>query len=162
MIDSVFFEEQVRAMTPTLFRVSLSITRSDFDARDATQQTLLNAWKNRTAVTEEKFRPWLMRILVNESHNVLRSRRRATPAAPDSLVFERPMEQPSDLEIRDALMRLPEKLRLPLVLRYVEGYSENEAAAILKIPVTTLKGRLHRARLALQKEWIQGEEESDA
>ena len=53
---------------------------------------------------------------------------------------------------------LPETLRLPLLLRYMEGYSEKEAAGILRIPVNTLKARLKRARAKLRDEWIETEE----
>ena len=42
-------------------------------------------------------------------------------------------------------MSLPEKLRLPLVLHYLEGYSLKEISAILAIPQTTVKSRLHQA-----------------
>lgn len=162
MIDSKFFEEQVRDMTPGLYRVGVSILRSDADAKDAMQQALMNAWRGRMSATEERFRPWMTRIMVNECHNILRQRKRMTPSAPDSMIFDREAEQPPNVEIRDALMRLPEKLRLPLVLKYVEGYSEAEAARILQIPVTALKGRLHRGRLALRREWTLGEEETYA
>ena len=55
---------------------------------------------------------------------------------------------------------LPETLRLPLLLRYMEGYSEQEAAAILRIPRNTLRARLKRARAKLRDEWIETEEES--
>ena len=55
---------------------------------------------------------------------------------------------------------LPEKLRLPLLLRYMEGYSEKETAGILRIPLNTLKARLKRARAKLRDEWIETQEEA--
>ena len=54
---------------------------------------------------------------------------------------------------------LTETLRLPLLLRYMEGYSEKETAAILRIPRNTLKARLRRAKAKLRDEWMETEEE---
>ena len=51
-----------------------------------------------------------------------------------------------------ALEALPEKLRLPLVLCYSEGMSYEEAASALRIPVSTLRGRIHRGKNELRKE----------
>ena len=53
--------------------------------------------------------------------------------------------------MRDAMDALPEKLRTPLLLKYMEGFSEQEIAGALGIPVTTVKSRLHRARKALRR-----------
>ena len=55
-------------------------------------------------------------------------------------------------ELRRAIDGLPERLRLPLLLKYMEGYSEKEAAAALGITLPALKGRLLRARRQLAKE----------
>ena len=51
-----------------------------------------------------------------------------------------------------ALEALPKKLQLPLVLCYSEGMSYEEAADALRIPVTTLRGRIHRGKEQLRKE----------
>jgi len=57
-----------------------------------------------------------------------------------------------DGELRAAIDALPEKLRTPLLLHYMEGFSEREIAGVLGIPVTTVKSRLYRARKALRME----------
>ena len=54
---------------------------------------------------------------------------------------------------------LPETLRLPLLLRYMEGYSEEESAAALRIPRNTLKSRLKKAKELMKNEWMEPEEE---
>lgn len=51
-----------------------------------------------------------------------------------------------------ALQALPEKLRLPLVLCYSEGMSYEEIAGALRLPLTTVRGRIHRAKGELRKE----------
>ena len=59
---------------------------------------------------------------------------------------------PPDLTLSLALARLPEKLRLPLVLCCSEGMSYQEAADALHLPVATVRGRIHRAKGELRKE----------
>lgn len=158
MIDDETFVSETQAMTDALYRVSVSILRHDFDAQDAVQQALVNAWAARSKVDGTRFRPWLMRIVINECRNVQRRRMRVSP----SDLVERnaaPLPAP-DAALADALSRLPEKLRLPLVLKYAEGFTESEIAQALRLPATTVKGRLHRARNALKKEWTLGEEDA--
>lgn len=59
---------------------------------------------------------------------------------------------PPDPTLDLVLRRLPAQLRLPLMLCYMEGMSYEEAAKALRIPVTTLRSRIHRAKKALRKE----------
>ena len=54
-------------------------------------------------------------------------------------------------EVYQAISALPESLRLPLCLKYLEDLSEKEAAQALGLTVTTFKSRLHRARKLLRK-----------
>ena len=63
-----------------------------------------------------------------------------------------PSVGPPDPTLALVLRTLPAKLRLPLMLCYMEGMSYEEAAAALRIPLTTLRSRLHRAKKALRKE----------
>ena len=46
---------------------------------------------------------------------------------------------------------MPDDLRLPLILKYLDAHTEKEAAQALGIPVTTFKNRLHSARKTLRK-----------
>ena len=63
-------------------------------------------------------------------------------------------------ELKAVVESLPETLRIPLLLRYMEGYSEQDTAAILRITRNTLRARLKRARAKLRDEWIEMQEES--
>ena len=65
-----------------------------------------------------------------------------------------------DSELKAVVDSLPETLRLPLLLRYMEGYTEAEAAAILRISRNTLRARLKRARAKLRDEWMETQEET--
>ena len=84
-----------------------------------------------------------MRILINECKR-LRTHRRpvvSVPAAP----FE-----PDDRPLHDALQAMDERYRLPLVLHYLEGYSLEEIAWLLRVPTGTVKSRMHAGRRKLR------------
>lgn len=134
----------------SLYRLSVSILHTSYDAQDAVQQGLLRAWERLDTARPEQFRAWLTRIVINECHNIQRRRMRVVPVeqmpegvAPDDLTA-------AENELRGAIENLPEKLRVPLLLRYMEGYSEKEIAQTLGVPVTTVKNRLFRARRAVR------------
>ena len=126
-----------------LYRLSFSILHTRHDAQDAVQQGLLRAWERRETARPEQIRAWLTRIVINECHNIQRKRMRVV------LMGEMPeMAAPEDTYEAEA--ELPEKLRVPLLLRYMERYSETEIAQTLGVPVTTVKNRLFRARRAVR------------
>jgi len=142
------FENRALELTPALYRIALSILRQDADARDAVQLALLKAWEKRDRIEPEKFRAYVSRIAVNVCRDEQRRRMRISPV---ETLPERPDLSPDYRELYEALQELPEHLRLCAVLKYLQGYSEQEAAQTLKIPVSTFRNRLHRARKALRK-----------
>lgn len=150
VIDERVFTETAQTQLASLYRLSLSILASAADAQDAVQQGMLRAWERRGQVSDEsRLRAWLMRIVINECRNIQRRRMRVFPVA------EVPRGAQEDGEIEDgglkeAIDALNEKLRTPLLLRYMEGFSEREIAQALGVPVTTVKNRLFRARKALR------------
>lgn len=138
------------ANMPLFYRMAYSILGNRHDAEDAVQQALLNAWKSRDRARPGAERAWITRIVVNECHNILRCRRRCLPTAdfPEEAV---PSVQETDTGLYEAIQALPEKLRTPLLLKYMEGMSEKETAAALGLPLSSVKGRLLRARRDLKK-----------
>ena len=104
------------------------------------------------------FSTWAYRIATNASLDELRKReRRPHLAVDDDHVRERPdataqhpMEQLGDqLLLDDALARLPEDLRVAVVLRDVANLDYSEIAETLDIPIGTVKSRISRGRSAL-------------
>ena len=137
-------------MQDMLYRLSVSYLHHDQDAQDAVSQAIENAWRHRDRVREDGFRPWLTRIVINQCRSMLRRRARVTPSDQlERLAGELP---PPDLALRDALSRLPDGLRTPLLLHYMEGFSTDEVARALRIPGATVRSRMHRARLRLRAE----------
>ncbi|NLO85800.1 MAG: RNA polymerase sigma factor [Clostridiales bacterium] len=146
-MTKIFFEQQVFLLADTMHRVSATLLRRPVDRQDAMQNCLLKAWEKRNTLREESlFRPWLMRILVNECHTLLRKNRRLilTETMPETAV------SPTDSSAVDMVMQLPEKIRLVVALYYMENAQVSEIAQILHIPSGTVKSRLSRGRQLLR------------
>ena len=156
MIDESRFVFEVTEMKDMLYRLSVSYLHSDADAQDAVQQALEKAWRHRARVAEEAFRPWLTRIVINECKTQLRRAGRVMPS--DQLERYAGETPPPDIALSDALSRLPDKLRTPILLHYMEGFSIQEVARALHVPMTTVRSRLYRGRDALRVELSDGEE----
>ena len=119
---------------------------------DATQEALIAILRNLGQLREpEALRPWARRIAVREAVRAARrSRAGATQPPPD---VPAPGNPALAVEIRDQLDRLAPEQRAVLVLRDVEGLSEEEAAGVLDVAPGTVKSRLHRARARFKREW---------
>jgi len=147
-VDKEFFVREIEAYSGLLYRVAYTILRDDA-CSDALQDTALKAWEKRAALREERyFRTWVTRILINTCYNMKKKSRRVI------LVEEVPQAgAPSpDPKLTFALEALPDKLRLPLVLCYSEGMSYAEISQTLRLPLATVRNRIHRAKAELRKE----------
>ena len=115
--------ESVLDMQSQLYAVARTVMRSDFDAADAMQEAMLSGWKHRRGLKDEaKFRPWLMRILVNKCRDMQRRQirqRKLVEAA------EREWSAPpQETGLGELVAALPVKLRLPVLFYYFDGYSQ--------------------------------------
>ncbi|MFV0414450.1 MAG: RNA polymerase sigma factor, partial [Oscillospiraceae bacterium] len=131
------------------------------DAQDLYQETWLKAyrWHGRYNPAQS-FLNWLTRICVNTYRDMLRRQkllRFISPKEPEEQQAlldgipdgARPEES---IEVRDAVARLPEGLRLCVTLYYFYGQSTEETAGALSLPPGTVKSRLNKARALLKKE----------
>lgn len=154
MISDDQFTRETMDLSPMLYRMSMSFLRQEADCRDAVQQTLMKAWAARDRVDPARFKAYLTRILINECRNIQRHHMRVSPMAevPES---EAP-SPPEETALGAAISLLTETLRTPLLLFYMENYTEKETAQALGITVAAVKNRLYRARRALERrltEW---------
>ena len=146
------FEARIIAMQDTLWRVSATILRQPCDREDAIQECIYKALRKRDSLRDDRFmQSWVIRILINECYSIHRRAKWERPS--ERLPEPPPMPGPdADPEVFRILFSLNEKLRLPMVLHYVEGYSVDEVARIMRIPTGTVKSRLARAREKMHKE----------
>ena len=148
-MDRGFFIAEIETCSDMMYRVAWSILRNEADVQDALQDAVLKAWEKRDKLREEKyFRTWMTRILINVCYDTQRMHRKIVPL--DKIPVQNASAPDPDLAM--ALEALPEKLRLPLVLCYSEGMTYEEAADVLRIPMTTLRGRIRRGKKELRKE----------
>ena len=149
-MDRGSFAAAIEACSEMMYRVAWSILRNRTDVQDALQDAALKAWEKRNTLRNEQFfRTWITRILINVCYDIQRKHRSVVPL--EKIPVQLPASAP-DPGLAAALNALPEKLRLPLVLCYSEGMTYEEAAEVLRIPASTVRGRLRRGKDALRKE----------
>ena len=141
------YGDEVERLAPSLRRIAYSIVHNEHDAQDAVQQALLAVWARREHVELARLKPYLTRAVVNACRDIQRLRQKSIP------VDELPENeyQPPDGALRDAVERLPEDLRLPLLLHYMEGYRLTEIARTLGQSLPQVTSRLFRARKLLKR-----------
>lgn len=164
--DSDAFEAIVRERMDAVYRLSLAIVGDEGDARDATQETFVNAWRRIASLREvDRFDAWLQRIAVNTARMTLRGRRRrqVREIASDDVIRragEAGVGVPDVAAARAAddadrlgraLADLSLDQRTILALHHLEGQGLAEIAEMLRIPVGTVKSRLFTARRALEQ-----------
>ena len=148
-MDKDFFVKEIEAHSGMLYRVAYTILRNDDACKDALQDTALKAWEKRGTLKELRyFRTWITRILINTCYDTQRKRRRMVSIED----VPEPQVAAPDISLAMALQSLPEKLRLPLVLYYSEGLTYAEIAQTLRLPMATVRGRIHCAKGQLRKE----------
>ena len=148
-MDKDFFVREIEAHSGMMYRVAYTILRNDDACKDALQDTALKAWEKRGTLKELRyFRTWITRILINTCYDTQRKRRRMVSIED----VPEPQVAAPDISLAMALQSLPEKLRLPLVLYYSEGLTYAEIAQTLRLPMATVRGRIHRAKGELRKE----------
>jgi RNA polymerase sigma factor (sigma-70 family) len=158
--DHEAYATLVRPYEHVAFRVAAAITGRNADAEEASQNGLLKAYRSLDRFTPgAAFKPWLLRIVVNEAHNVVRSARRherlgtraraqddAAIAGPEDAVVTR--EEVAT--VLSALGRLSEADRLAVALRYFAEVPDSEAAALAGTSKEAYRVRLLRARRRLK------------
>jgi RNA polymerase sigma-70 factor, ECF subfamily len=141
------FEQLVVRHGPALHRYLAVRLRDPRDALDAFQESLTAAWLALPRLrTPDRFWPWLVGIAVHKAADAKRG-----PAPATEQRDEPGRHDESALELREAIAALPDHLRDVLLLRYLVGLSEEEAAAALGVRVGTVKSRSARARAALRE-----------
>ena len=155
-------------------RVRAVLSRILDDSRDveeSTQDTFVQAWRHLDRFRGEAgLFTWLYRIAVNEALMRLRRARPKLVELDESslqLGEARRAAQPEEAAeidelqsfLLDCVRRLPPDYRAPLVLRDIEGLSNQEVADVLDISISAAKSRIHRARLQIRERFEEWEAE---
>jgi RNA polymerase sigma-70 factor, ECF subfamily len=141
------FERIAMPHLAALLRVARRLTFDPASAEDLVQETMLLAWRGfHRFQTGTNVRAWLFRIMLNAFRAEGRKASRVREVPP---CVVRPMLQEA-AEIAEAIQALPLEQRTALLLCVVEGFTCNEAAGILDLPIGTVMSRLSRARQELR------------
>jgi RNA polymerase sigma-70 factor (ECF subfamily) len=165
--DDQAFAALVARYTAPIFNLAFRLTDDRAEAENVTQETFLRAYSALPrSRTDLAFKPWLFQIAVNLCRDLARKKRPAAFAdlaqeddsSPEEAIEDEtplPFEQVEGRELEKALTRavadLPEIYRAVVTLRYTEELSYEEIAAVLKLPVNTVRTHLFRAKAMLRK-----------
>ena len=174
--DDAALEQALALLQNTVFSFSMRVCGQREDAEDTMQEVLLKSVPHLPKFDSPKaLVVWLYKVAKNRC---LMSRRRSKFAPKQDLSLEELMPDRKELEqmgsdgsinpeafairseeagrLRDAIQRLPPQYRIVLVLRDMEGLTDEEVAEITGLRSGTVRVRLHRARLFVRKELMKG------
>jgi len=157
---SAFFD-RVAPHRETLRRYALRLSGSPSDADDLVQATMERALGAESLPADDTLGRWLMVTLYRLFIDQCRKRKAESKAyegirhISSGVTAERPTELPrwmrvTDEQLRDAVAKLPDRLRVPYVLR-ARGKSYKEIAEAMEVGINTVSTRIHRARSALRE-----------
>jgi RNA polymerase sigma-70 factor (ECF subfamily) len=166
--DTETFHELIRPYERSVYLMALSMLHNEAEAEDVAQEAFIKAYRHLSRFrSEARFSTWLIAIALNEARARLR---RKQPGLTDSIDDPEGSVVPAQLTdwreipsqslerkevrslIQHALATLPLPYREVFVLREIEERNVKETAETLGITIASVKMRLHRARLMLQKQ----------
>lgn len=156
------FARLVLDSTDSLYRVSKGILKNDSDCEDAVWEAVGIGFSRLDTLKQDKFaKTWLIRILIHECYRIGRERKRRE-SMEDGMLEYRSASAGGSVEatslaaeeevigaywqLYEALQKLGERYRIPIILFYLEGYSVREIAGILECTEGTVKSWLSRGR----------------
>lgn len=149
------YAELVRRHQGSVFGLAYRMTRNHADAEDLAQETFIQAYRKlRSYDPEYPFRTWILSICSNLTKNRFRSilrRRKAEAAHVDLHPLDTRGEQHDLAVLDEAIGQIPVTLRIPLVLKHVEGLAYEDIARVLGIGISAAKMRVKRGRDELVK-----------
>lgn len=169
--DRDLYHRLIQPYELSVYRMAMSFVKNETEAEDVAQEAFLKALHNLANFrAESKFSTWLISITLNEARRWLRRQRTVRKESLDDPLEEGGKVSPALLRdwreipsealerkevralLREAIGHLSPIYREVLVMRDIEELSIEETAGALAISISSVKVRLHRARIMLQKE----------
>lgn len=154
--DEQAFIEIIISMENDLYKIARMRLRNDEDIEEAVQETCIEVFRNIKKLRENSyFKTWLIKILINKCNYIYKKNRKNCVSFEEKNVEEFYISQSIDIvENRRDFELLIEQLnykdRVVITLFYLEGFSNKDISKILRIPVSTVKNRIARARHKLK------------
>ncbi|ERS33761.1 hypothetical protein HMPREF1278_01232 [Propionibacterium sp. KPL1849] len=162
--DADAYARIVKSWGGRLLRFCRNNLPATVDAEDVVQDVLLTAWQKLPGLDDRsRFRAWMYTIARNRCREVIRTagRRATDPVSPEEVAVKIDSRQdPARAHARDAAMvalrksvaGLPDSQRRIWVMAQIDGLGYAEIADIEELPLSTVRGRLARARATIAKE----------
>jgi len=154
--DAEAFSDLASAAAHRLYATARLILRDEAAADDATQDALVTAWRDLSALRDpDHFEAWTYRVLVRTCYRSAQRARRRIEVEGQVRPISEPPDPGEQSVIRDEIergfARLSIEHRTVLVMHHYLGYTFSEIATTLGIPVGTAKSRIHRATAAMRE-----------
>ncbi|GGA35084.1 RNA polymerase sigma factor [Psychrobacillus lasiicapitis] len=137
-------------------RTAKAITRNDELAKDAVQEAFIRVYRNISSYDSTlSFGAWFYRILVNECNRLLSKEKKVVPTDTSLMEGNPKLTEHSEEGVSDLygiIQHLADLYRIPLLLKYIKGFSEKEIADILNLNQNTVKSRLFNGRNLLREQ----------
>ncbi|MBD2870910.1 RNA polymerase sigma factor SigY [Paenibacillus arenilitoris] len=162
--DSRALSELLREHYSFLYQYALKMTMNKMQAEDITQETMLRAIEKISGFQgRAKFSTWLLSIASRLFADRIRRKEREKAWLREeqslrAIRYETLHKMDEWPEALQALGELSGEIRMPVLLKYYYGYAQEEIAAMLDVPVGTVKSRLHNGLKQLRKELAKHEE----
>ena len=152
-IKKEYVDMIVSKYSDMLFRICYCILCNKSDSEDALQDTFVKLLTKAPVFSDDEHeKAWLIKVAANISRNMLMLRLRRTTVANLEDVTEIGVRD-EDSEVFEAIMNLPVKYKIVMVLFYVEGYKTEEIADIVQISSDAVRKRLQKGRELLKIEF---------
>lgn len=137
-------------------RVATAVTKNQNTASDVVQETFIRVYKNIGDFDCDKaFKPWFYRILINECNRYLKKQAKVIPMEIDDKVKLEPQIDAHHFEeyedLYDAIQSLDDTQRIPIVLKYLNDFTEMDIALALELNINTVKSRLFKGKRKLKE-----------
>ncbi len=160
------FEKLTYSIKDKLYRFSLRITGSEVEAEDVVQEVFIKVWDKREQMNEVlNPEAWCMTLTKNLSLDKIKSKHRQTTEISEAVYLTDSKSTPYHAfekndtisRIKNLMNELPEKQKMVMHLRDIEGMTYDEIAANLEIPLPQVKVYLHRARTFVREKMLEAD-----
>lgn len=162
----MYFKQNILPAKDKLYRFAQSILKNAMEAEDVVQEVLVRIWQKRDSWHEiENMEAMTMKMTKNLALDKLKSKYNRTDSLPEYADWRDDTAQPDEVtesndmieRIRAIMNELPEKHRLVMKLRDIEGLSYEEISQTLDMPMSQVKTNLFRARTHIREHLIKNQ-----
>ena len=155
--NSEVFEELLLQYKSYLYKVAYTYVKDKEAALDILQEASFKAWLNiHTLKDEEKFKPWITKILVNTAINYIRKESKViyiddeNPIiSSENIVSKKAISLEEKLDLYKAIDLLKPKYKTVIILKYFDDMKIEDISYVLDVPINTVKSHLKRAKESL-------------